>query len=197
MNGATLFWTKVAAIGQVAGAVATFAAVLLSLYLAFYARRPRLRLRVGIRVTIGSGEIGPQLLSFDVANSGNRPVHISGIGWHTGWRFGLGPLARQSAVQLTGGIVHSRQPPYELPIGARASSYALLGNLLEYARERKAGPFFTRDWPMWGRRAARIRAYAYTADGYEFRVKPERDLITALVQAERDALTAEQAASAT
>jgi len=36
----------------------------------------------------------------------------------------------------------------------------------------------------------RIRAYAYTADGYTIVVKPEKSLLKALASAENDSLTA-------
>lgn len=55
MEEATLFWTKVAAIGQVAGAIATAAAVIVSLWIAFHGRKPRLKLTVGMRGLCGFG----------------------------------------------------------------------------------------------------------------------------------------------
>lgn len=184
-----LFWSIVAAVGQVAGAIATFAAVAISLYLAVSARRPRLKVRVGERLIIGSGVDDRRVLMFSVANVGERNVHIRTLGWRTG-RLRWGPkwLARQAAVQLTGGVQGGIDPPYELQPGAEGSSHADMGNILNYCRERADRPFFTRDLPWFGRRGTGIRAFVSTADGFVIQVRPEKALIHALIQAEKDAL---------
>jgi hypothetical protein len=186
MGADELYWTKVAALGQVAGAAATFLAVLLSLYLATYGRRPRLKLTVGERLIITQGQAGHiRVLNFSVANAGERPVHIRGIGWRTGWlRWGPAFLRTQAAVQLTGGLGIGKEPPYELQPGAEVSSFTLLQTMLGKIAEKAGSPFFARDWPVLGRRRTRIRAYAYTADGYTFRVKAEPSLSAKLYEAE-------------
>ncbi|MDP2129649.1 MAG: hypothetical protein U0975_07185 [Erythrobacter sp.] len=186
-----LFWTIVAAVGQVAGAVATFAAVVVSLYLATSARKPRVKLRVGERLIIGGGVDDQRVLMFSVANVGERNVHVRTLGWRTG-RLRWGPqwLKRQAAVQLTGGVIGGTDPPYELLPGAEISSHAEMGNILTYCRERDDRPFFTRDIPWLGRRRTAVRAFISTADGYVIHVRPERALLDALVQSEKDALTA-------
>ena len=184
-----LFWTIVAAVGQVAGAVATFAAVVVSLYLATSARKPRVKLRVGERLIIGGGVDDQRVLMFSVANVGERNVHVRTLGWRTG-RLGWGPqwLKRQAAVQLTGGVPGGTDPPYELLPGAEISSHAEMGNILTYCLERADRPFFTRDIPWLGRRRTTVRAFISTADGYVIHVRPERGLLDALVQAEKAAL---------
>jgi hypothetical protein len=77
-----------------------------------------------------------------------------------------------------------RPPPFEIQPGAAASTNALMDNIISYARERAEEPFFTRDWPWLGRKATRVRAYAYTADGHTVTVKPEKGLLAALTEAE-------------
>lgn len=184
-----LFWTIIAAVGQVAGAVATFAAVVVSLCLATSARKPRVKLRVGERLIIGGGVDDQRVLMFSVANIGERNVHVRTLGWRTG-RLRWGPewLKRQAAVQLTNGAPHGTSPPYELLPGAEISSHAEMENILTYCRERADSPFFTRDVPWFGRRRTAVRAFISTADGYVIHVQPERTLIDALVQAEKEAL---------
>ena len=123
---------------------------------------------------------------FEVANSGERPVHIRGIGWRTGWvRWGPSFLKTKAAVQLTDdfGSDLGRRPPYELQPGASQSSYQILHEVLN--RPLESGPFFTRDWPLFGRRGTRIRAYAYTADGHTVTIKPEKGLNKSLVKSEK------------
>ena len=68
--GEELFWTKLSAMGQVAGSVATFLAVWVSLRIASQSRRPFLRLVVGKRLIIGDFDGDMRLLMFDVANRG-------------------------------------------------------------------------------------------------------------------------------
>ena len=187
MDEAALFWDKWSAIGQLLGAAATFLAVLVSLFIAFQGRRPRLKLRAGIYQFVTNGEFSDPILLFEVANAGDRPVHIRGVGWHTGWlRWGPKFLRLRHAVQVTGSIVGSIDPPYELQPGGYAASYAKMSDVLEHARERKDSPFFTRDWPVLGRRLTRVRAYAYTADGFEKAARPAKDFLQEIAVAERE-----------
>lgn len=192
MSGEELYWAKVAALGQVAGAVATLAAVIVSLWIAFRGKRPRLRLVVGERLIIGAmTDEDLRVLMFSVINAGQRPVHISGVGWRTGW-FPWGPrfLRSQSAVQVTGSLPYGKQPPYELQPGAEQASYALLENVLDNTRQMSGRPFFARVWPLVGLQPTRIRGYAYTADGYSFLVRVENDLAGKLAGAEAQRLEA-------
>jgi hypothetical protein len=89
-------------------------------------------------------------------------------------------------------VIGGTDPPYELLPGAEISSHAEMGNILAYCRERDDRPFFTRDIPWLGRRRTAVRAFISTADGYVIHARPERALLDALVQAEKDALTAPQ-----
>ncbi len=163
MEEATLFWTKVAAIGQVAGAIATAAAVIVSLWIAFHGRKPRLKLTVGIRLILGGVDFELTVLMFNIANAGERPVHIDGIGWMTGWLW-WGPLfhKRKAAIQMTGvPQLGNNAPPFEIQRGAAVSTYALMDNILSNTRRHATEPFFTRDWPLSRRKITRVRAYAY------------------------------------
>ena len=194
MSGPELFWTKVGAISQAAAAIGTFIAVVVSLWLATYGRRPRLKLTVGERLIMGGGQDDVRLLMFSVANAGERPVFVRGIGWRTGWfRWGPAFLKRQFAVQLSGGVPQSKEPPYELAPGASAETYMLMDNILEWTRKKSGSPFFTRMWPVLGRRTTAIWGYAYTADGATIHARVETPLFLKLVKAETEGVPAEQA----
>jgi hypothetical protein len=135
---------------------------------------------------------------FSVVNAGERPVHIRGIGWRTGWlRYGPKFLRRQVAVQMTGGMPYGVDPPYELQPGAEKSSYALMDNILENTRKKAGVPFFSRDWPILGRRRTRILGYVYTADGHTVHVKAEAPLVSKLFEAESKTPAEPQAAAET
>jgi hypothetical protein len=186
---AELYWAKLAAIGQLAGAAATFLAVIVSLYIAKSSRRPRLKLKIGERLIIQQGAETRRVLMFSVANLGERPVHVRGIGWRTGWlRWGPQWLTRRFGVQLTGEILGGTDPPYELQAGEEKSSFADMANVIAHAKKRKGPPFFTRDMPWFGRCRVPIWGYVYTADGYTLHVRAEPTLVKALVAAELEAL---------
>lgn len=172
------------------GAAATLLAVLASLLIAFRTRKPRLRLRVYVSRMFGAGA-NPEhgFLTFSVVNAGERPVYLRGLGWRTGWlRRGPKFLRRLSAVQIMGAPM-GLEPPFEIDAGQEVSSYAPLDQMIAFARERHTDPLFTRDLPFGlGRRAIRVQAYAYTADGHEVRVRPEKSLLDRLAEAEQDAV---------
>lgn len=182
-------WTMVSAIGQVAGAIATFLAVIVSLWIAFHGRKPRLTLSVGERIVMGGVAPDVRLLVFDVANMGERPVHVRGLGWRTGWvRWGPSFLRYQYALQIVDPGPYGTPPPYELQPGDAASSMVLLEHVLAASTTRAGPPFFSRDLPILGRKGTKITGYAYTANGYMIRAKAEKALRKTLIKSEIDAL---------
>jgi hypothetical protein len=185
-----LYWEQVAAIGQVSGAVATFLAVALSLYLALHSRRPDIKLVVGERLLLGGLDDGTRLLMFDFANRGSLPVTINSVGWKTGW-FRRGPrfFKRKFAIQMTGGTAYGSAFPIILGPGQSASAYCLMDNILENAARHSDDPLFSRDWPDNRRRKTRAFGLAHTATGHTISVKVERPLHDTLVAAEVAAKT--------
>lgn len=182
-----LYWTKVAAIGQVAGAVATFLAVVISLYLARDSRRPRAAVRVGERLIIG-GQMDLEVLMFSIANVGIRPIHVRSVGWRTGF-FRMGPrcLRQQHAIQLTGGVIGFPEPPFEVAPGTEISTYCLMSNIIQRCEDNSERPFFSRDFPIVGRRRVPVRGLVHTAEGRTFSVRAEPGLIARLASAEKQA----------
>lgn len=119
----TLFWIKVAAIGQVAGAIATFAAVCVSLWLARTERRPRIKVQAGLRLLIaGDGSPFEDTISIHIANHGLRSVHIASLGWRTGWmRRSPKWWAFQHAIQTSIAPMAGQAPPFDLGPGKEVS----------------------------------------------------------------------------
>ena len=117
-----LQWTKVAAVAQIAAAAATTAAVITTLRLAAYDRRPHLSISAGLRLVIpGDGMPAFDLIAFGITNRGQRTVRVASLGWRTGWlRRGPEWLRRQYAVQM----LHDQ--PNALPVDLAAGQDVVL-----------------------------------------------------------------------
>lgn len=103
MEQSILFWTKVAAIGQVAGALATAAAVIVALLIAQKERRFAIRVTAKFGVLVNATGSIP-VMTYTIENIGLRPVEVTGMHWATGYRSWLFTLPRflrlTSAFQL-------------------------------------------------------------------------------------------------
>lgn len=149
----TLLWTKIAAIGQVAGALATAAAVVISLWVVLSERRVRLKVEIGIRVIIGGDPL--DVVSFSIANVGQRTVVINSVGWRTGW--GLpGILLRfndslpawmqqQWALQIPSNNLASHRLPATLEPGNSIVVFVEVEHFLKDEEKRES--FFRRKLP--------------------------------------------------
>lgn len=69
-------WNEVAAIGQCAGAVATFVAVVVSLYLSKNNRRSKVRIRISEPLTIVSKNSNLTRIKVKATNDGPAPITI-------------------------------------------------------------------------------------------------------------------------
>lgn len=181
-------WNKWAAIGQLAGAVGTFAAVLTSLYLSRRAERPKLKLIAGVRLIVDPDADGdfPKVIDTTVRNAGTLTAHVSQYGWRTGrWRFKWPNwLARQHAIQQPGQLGLSFDPPFELPPGQRRTTLLGYDNFMHWIGEKKGEPFFARVWPVLGLRRTAVWTVAYLESGVSIIARVEPDLAEDLFQAE-------------
>ena len=79
----TLYWAKLSAIGQIAGAIATFSAVVVTLYLTRVERR--IRIKVSAKLSqIVTQEGAVPVLSISVENIGLRKAKVEGLYWMGG-----------------------------------------------------------------------------------------------------------------
>ena len=99
-----VWWSAVAAIGQVLGAVATFAAVLVSLWIVTTDRSLRGRGYAKILVSfVCDGSPGIYHVGFGVENSGIRDFLVQSISWRTGWwKWGPDWAKFRYAIQTSG-----------------------------------------------------------------------------------------------
>jgi hypothetical protein len=147
----TLFWTKVAALGQVGGAVATFAAVVVALWIARSERRAHIKAHAGLRITFaGDGSPFEDAISIGITNDGLRSVRISSIGWRTGWlRHGPKWLKFQYAYQKFDhpvSLMTGPGPPFDLGPGQERT--LLLPTSTHQERTELRDTFFNRRLPF-------------------------------------------------
>ncbi|MGX7952822.1 hypothetical protein ACWPM1_09680 [Tsuneonella sp. HG249] len=79
------FWTAFGAIAQAAGAIATVAAVVVSLNLARAASRPKLYMAIDYERDFDDDDY--ESIAFHLANVGSVSAKIVAIGWEIGWIF--------------------------------------------------------------------------------------------------------------
>lgn len=85
MTSSVVDWNAVAAIAQVAGSIATFAAVCVALKLAGEERKIRLRVEAKFMVMVN--ELGSaDVVVVSVENIGLRPARVTFLFWSTGYR---------------------------------------------------------------------------------------------------------------
>lgn len=115
MMDAATWWTAFGAIAQAIGALATFLAVAVTLWLTRTERSLRATGRVGFQVTfVGDGSPGVYHVGFTVLNTGLQPIQVMSVGWRTGWcRFGPKWLQHRWAIETWEGQT-GVATPYEL-----------------------------------------------------------------------------------
>lgn len=167
------------AIGTWLAGIATFLAVIVSLYLANRISTPKAKLTVGHRIIIESGvqNSAPEYILFKIVNIGERPIRVTGIGWK------LGFLKKRYAVQLFDSQLSSLLP-VELSHGQEAQWLVPLA-----AREEPWLTYFAKGMllPNYRSSCFSLRAQVFISTGRIFETKPEAALLSKL-QAECRAL---------
>ena len=157
-------------VGTWVAGLATFAAVMTSLYLAKRPEKVRLKIFVGIRQIIrGDGSPREDHVCFDVTNVGERPVIVTTVGWVVGKR-----KKRRYCVQpLLGSL--SQQCPVELTHGKKAMLMFSLTEAPNWVSDFKKFLDDTSDQSL-----KTLRAQIFTSVGQTFEIKPESPLIERL-----------------
>ncbi|WP_148216758.1 hypothetical protein [Phenylobacterium zucineum] len=194
MDPETLLWTKVAALGQVAGAIATSAAVIVSLWVVLSERAARVTVTAGLRLLLvpGHPEMAEEVINVTVTNIGQRPVRVMSIGWRTGWLRRLGPkwARHQFAIQTNGSRRDSHSPPYILEPGEQKSMLLDLEPFRgDERRSVRTDEMFGRIVPLLGRVPGNIRCAAHVVGSHSAYFAVEKPLAAFLFSGERsDAL---------
>lgn len=186
--GEELYWVKFGAISQALAAFATFCAIAVSLWIAIYGLRPKLKLDAAIVKIYGPGPFEEEpLLRFKLANVGERRVQVLSFGYRTGWLpFGPKFLKYKYAIQkFDVAILDAPSPPYVIEPGEERMNFAVKELLMEYSGERKGSDcLFSRVYPLLGQRRTRGIVIANLAGGRTIHGKLEPKLIEELAAAE-------------
>ena len=157
------WWTAFGAIAQALGAVATFAAVVVSLWLAVGERSLRADGFAAIWVSFpGDGTPGEYQVMFQLRNTGLRPIVWESVAWRVGWlRRGPKSLKYRWALQADGNANHFVTQTVQPSLtGMVTIPVAVMKpRILEEANEEK--PFFRRRIKFLGN--APILAFAHVA----------------------------------
>lgn len=156
-------------------ALATLAAVLVSLHLARRAGRPRATVSVGHRLIITPGDKRkpPEVIVFSIVNTGDRTIRVTNIGWR------VGLYKRRHALQLYDER-QSSPMPIELAHGQEAQWTVPLDIQPEPWLESFANKMLM---PNLRLSCATLRAQFHTSVGEVFMTKPEISLVKMLRKA--------------
>lgn len=153
-----LFWTIITAVGQALGALATAAAVIVSLWIVLSERKPKLRIRAGMRIIFaGDGTPAMDAIGITIANVGHRRCRCTAIGWRSGY-FKRGPewLRRRYALQNVAYLPGSAMLPIDLEPGDEQNVILDPQAYLEATGPEKREAFFCRKLP-WADSPAQTR----------------------------------------
>jgi hypothetical protein len=187
----TEWWTAFGAIAQAAGALATFAAVALSLWIVMSERAMRAHGSAGIWVSFaGDGTPGVYMVVIRVQNAGVRPFQVNSIGWKTGWlRWGPQPLGYRLAIQNTSLLAGISRPPKNVEPGLSEGFYVTVADMKAEAGKASREELFVRKVPILG--YCPIRAMIHISGRKPLSVKVGKDLANFLRTGEHASTTAE------
>ncbi len=159
------------AVGTWLAGIATFLAVVVSLYLARKSDRVRVQATAGIRlVFVGDGSPAEEHVGITVVNLGERAIIINSIGW----RVGKGKKARHCIQPVYGQFTH--QYPKQLAHGEQASFLVSFKAMPNWLSEFRSG--FIQDAKASNLKT--LRAIVNTSVGQVIEVRPENNLLEKL-----------------
>lgn len=159
------YWSM---IGSWVSGIATFLAVVVSLYIANRKPKASLTCEVGLRIIFGKNALGQKLdengLAIRVVNQSTIPIKISSVGWK---------LSRKKYFHQLLGDVHSDVLPKKIEFGEQALLWVKVDGtdwLKEFAEEVRNV----------GCDVKKLRCAINLSTGKTFYFKPEKDFIKKL-----------------
>lgn len=161
------------AIGTWVAGIATFLAVIVSLYLARKSESVRLKTSVGIRLIFaGDGSPAEEHIGFNVTNHGDRPIIINSIGWKIGKRknakYCIQPVSSK----------YTAQYPKQLAHGEQATFLVSLNVVPNWSKDFSTG--FIKNLSK--KNLKSLRAQIHTSLGTTIDVIPENNLLEKLTK---------------
>jgi hypothetical protein len=190
MNSAAFWPQTLVDWAQVLSAIATTAAVMVSLYLARRRPLPELSGYAGVYLLVTPGTPGPwpEKVSITATNVGSVPALVTGVGWlvrtwpRPKWAAGVQdlslPVHGLQNPKVPARIAQGEEITFRLPTTGPS-------NWLQMIEEHG---FFTEH--LTSRRAMdRVRAVVYTSVGSGLRLRPTKEMLDAMWTAQQKFLT--------
>ncbi|WP_151071184.1 hypothetical protein [Cupriavidus oxalaticus] len=160
------------AVGTWLAGIATFTAVVVSLYIALRSDRVRLKIHAGLRVfIIGDGTPAQDMVEIGVTNLGERPVTITGVGWAVG----RGKNKRYCLQNVSGR--YTNDYPIEISHGKSASFQVLFSSTPNWLHD-----FSNNFIASGGESISTLVAMVHTSVGQSIEVKAEGNLMERLLE---------------
>jgi hypothetical protein len=165
------------AVGTWFAGLATFGAVVFSLFVLRRAEKVRLRVSVGLRLIVGGGEPRKEVVLIQVTNLGERAATIVNISWRVGsrehFRFAVQTFANISPSRPPVVIEHGQSAMFNIEVEEGDPTDAWLKSMVRLGDGRQA-----KQWDT-------LVCQVHTSVGQDVACKPERPLIDRIKQAQR------------
>lgn len=186
------WWTAFGAIAQAIGALATFAAVAVSLWIVLSERTMKASGQAGIWISfMGDGTPGIYMVAIRVLNVGIRAFEVNSVGWRTGW-MARGPeaLTYRHAIQNTGLMIGQQHGARIVEPGRDTGYYTPIADMKINGDEARRD-LFVRRLPFLGE--APIWAVAHITGRKPLYIKVSGELAAFLRTNEHASTTADNA----
>lgn len=172
------WWKYIVDGAQIASAIGTCGAVIVSLWLANRKPRPDLRLTVGLRILLGGdlpGPPWPEFLCISVVNLGLPPATIEGFSWQPSRR------AKVAGYQKVDSPPHTQNPrlPLTLQHGQSAMFFIEAGENDGWFKMVEQNGFFD-DILLSRGLLDGLRLHAFTSVGVVAKAQPAADVLDRL-----------------
>jgi hypothetical protein len=169
---------------QIASAVGTCGAVIVSLWLA--QRKPQLDVGVSASMRLivfrdGRDEPPPRFLTIDVVNKGPQPIVLHAVGWKVRRAIGWGfiRIAMHQFVETTSPIAPNPSLPITLAQGQKATFYLAAFGEYDWFNSARRDGFFS-DRLTTRRSLKRLRVVASTSVGVDCYGRPGSEFLDEL-----------------
>ena len=170
-----IVWEMINSFANWFAAAGSLAAAGVALYLASRAAKPSALVTIGHRILLGPGSTKPypELVLFNIVNTGDRPIRVIQIGWRTGLfrkRYAVQMYDESQSSPLPIELSHGQEATWMIPLSARDEPWT---------------EYFARDFllPHYRTALRTLRGRFITSVGHVFEKKPEQNFVNHLKEA--------------